>query len=173
MPSQEEDTVPLSQWSQGGRGNSNNKRKRLILLPSVWESLAPHLGLVGLLSLMIWKDHLSLWDFLKAYWEISNCYYFSPSPFYLKRLSLMLEMCVGHLSIFRLRRDNLLYSLNNREASLAHDTKQVLFYCVARPLSEEGPSQWDSECLWEWMWTRVEVSQGSCQSRSQVVWLER
>jgi len=74
---------------------------------------------------------------------------FLSSPLYLKRLFLALEKCVAHLSIFRVRRGNLLCPLNNRGVSLAHDTKQPLFYCVARPLSEEGPSQWGSECLWE------------------------
>lgn len=87
-------------WANGVRGageTATTTKKRLILLPSVWESLAPHLGLVGLLSLMIWKDHPSLWDFLKAFWEIAQLLLlFSPS-FYLKRLSLTLEMCVGRL----------------------------------------------------------------------------
>lgn len=162
MPSQEEDTLL---WANGVRGEKQQHKREIdisINLNQVWESLAPHLCLVGLLALMIWKDHRSLWDFLRPIGKSPNCSYISPfSSFYLNRLFLALEMCVADLSIFKVRQGNLLCPLNNREVSLPHDIKQALFHCVAKTTKWGGPQPvglwiFVGKDLWtRWKSTRV------------------
>lgn len=149
MPSQEEDTVPLSQWSQGGRGNSNNNKKEIDIITICLRKFSSSSWFGGSpFSNDLKRPPIFVGFFKGLLGNRPIAITFLPLLLFEEIISDTRNVCWPFVR-FRLWRDNLLCSLNNRGVSLAHDTKQVLFYRVERPLSEEGPSQWDSECLCE------------------------